>query len=292
MSASETELELDVENDLKIHNPIPSNILKTQYDHIRGGRLKRRKTESMNLPNIHNKYIFGNYDSYYGYRTLESDGRIKELEKIRNHLEGSHWLDVGCNNGQLTSLLGEKFKAKSVTGVDIDQRLINRAIQINKKKCIEVPGDYEKYFPQKCSELVKVSKEVPRLSFHTVNISNLRDNIPLPDGNLFDIIMAFSVSKWIHLNFGDSGLRLAFSRISSLLNIGGLFILEAQPWKSYKKAVSKLGHAMTSRNLKIHPSEFGTLLESQFGFEEYLTMKLDKNDGFTGRDIIIYKKVK
>ena len=46
----------------------------------------------------------------------------------------------------------------------------------------------------------------------------------------------FSVSKWIHLNGGDAGLRRFFERVYAALVPGGTFVLEAQPRESYIKA--------------------------------------------------------
>jgi hypothetical protein len=50
------------------------------------------------------------------------------------------------------------------------------------------------------------------------------------------LIIRFSLSKWIHLNSGDQGLKQFFLRVHSVLNSGGSFVLEPQPWDSYAKA--------------------------------------------------------
>jgi hypothetical protein len=44
-----------------------------------------------------------------------------------------------------------------------------------------------------------------------------------------------SVTKWIHLNWGDEGVMKLFRRVYELLEDDGIFIVEPQPWKSYKK---------------------------------------------------------
>jgi len=67
----------------------------------------------------------------------------------------------------------------------------------------------------------------------------------------YDTIIAFSVTKWIHLNFGDQGLKRFFKRIYRTLLPGGRLLLEPQPWSSYR-----LKRRMTVRSFfldrKIH----------------------------------------
>lgn len=51
----------------------------------------------------------------------------------------------------------------------------------------------------------------------------------------YDVIMALSITKWIHLNWGDAGIKRFFKRVYRHLRPGGLFILEAQGFETYKK---------------------------------------------------------
>ncbi len=37
-------------------------------------------------------------------------------------------LDIGCNDGSITLMIATKFFPKKIIGIDIDYRLINKAI--------------------------------------------------------------------------------------------------------------------------------------------------------------------
>lgn len=47
--------------------------------------------------------------------------------------------------------------------------------------------------------------------------------------------MALSVTKWIHLNWGDIGIKRFFKKVYRHLKPGGKFIVEPQPFSSYSK---------------------------------------------------------
>lgn len=51
----------------------------------------------------------------------------------------------------------------------------------------------------------------------------------------FDVILALSLSKWIHLNWGDAGIKRFFKKVYHHLRPGGKFILEPQPFKCYAR---------------------------------------------------------
>lgn len=72
--------------------------------------------------------------------------------------------------------------------------------------------------------------------FRTLNYAVVDESQLLSDKqDQYDLILCLSLTKWIHLNFGDTGLKLTFRRMFNQLRPGGKLILEAQNWASYKK---------------------------------------------------------
>ena len=51
----------------------------------------------------------------------------------------------------------------------------------------------------------------------------------------YDFVLALSITKWIHLNNGDEGVKRFFKKIYLNLNINGSLLLEPQSWTSYRK---------------------------------------------------------
>ncbi|KAK7247629.1 hypothetical protein RIF29_42516 [Crotalaria pallida] len=59
-----------------------------------------------------------------------------------------------------------------------------------------------------------------------------------PLGQHYDTILCLSVTQWIHLNWGDEGLKTLFHKILSILRPGGLFVFEPHKWETYKEKQS------------------------------------------------------
>lgn len=73
------------------------------------------------------------------------------------------------------------------------------------------------------------------VSFRTFNYAVTDEAQMVSDKQQYDLILCLSLTKWIHLNFGDVGLKMTFRRMFNQLRPGGKLILEAQNWASYKK---------------------------------------------------------
>ena len=76
------------------------------------------------------------------------------------------------------------------------------------------------------------------------------------------VLGSFSVTKWLHLHYGDQGIRLFFQRCHRLLVPGGHLLLEPQPWSTYKNLVdpatgkSIYAAHMPPLYLRPHPKSF------------------------------------
>ncbi|XP_029375984.1 7SK snRNA methylphosphate capping enzyme isoform X2 [Echeneis naucrates] len=109
------------------------------------------------------------------------------------------------------------------------------------------------------------------------NVSFIKANYVLENDNLlttqrpeYDVILCLSVTKWVHLNWGDSGLKRLFKRVYRHLRPGGMFILEPQPWESYvrrKKLTDNISRNYRSIHLK--PDQFTSYLTTEVGFTSF-----------------------
>ena len=108
----------------------------------------------------------------------------------------------------------------------------------------------------------------------------------------YDVILFLSISKWIHLNYGDNGLILTFKRIYKQLRKGGIFIIESQLWSTYKKRKNLNADILKNyKMIKLKPDMFKEYLLNTIGFTSY--NKFDtinhQNKGFR-RPIEIFTK--
>ncbi|KAH6562108.1 hypothetical protein BASA61_003261 [Batrachochytrium salamandrivorans] len=113
------------------------------------------------------------------------------------------------------------------------------------------------------------------------------------DGDRYHTILALSITKWIHLNSGDSGIRHFFRKCYQSLLPGGRLIIEPQRFDTYSKRANLTPMIRYNYNrIKFKPSEFATyLLSDEVGFSSILSIDppLAQSTGFS-REIFVFTK--
>jgi 7SK snRNA methylphosphate capping enzyme len=282
------------------------------------------------------------------------------MEIFKNEwFEGKRCLDIGCNDGTLTILIAMTYKPICIDGIDIDMKLINKAVKNmkyvernslsktymetnqtlltnNKLKEAESSNIIEQIYrdidsnnknskdnelsTEKNILIEKMKTKIENPLSKTNEILNKLSQLPksfvinlgfppnnneiekkeklntiIPQGhvdgfqrsiyfkqenyiaelksdsinsNKYDTILCLSVVKWIHLNYGDIGVKILFYNIYHQLKIGGLFIFEPQCWKSYKKKkglTEKISKIFSEINFR--PEHFNQYLIKTYNFE-------------------------
>jgi len=156
----------------------------------------------------------------------------------------------------MTLATANKFGAKSVFGVEIDNTLVTQAKE-------------------------NAKSHYPGLKAHFMCQSYVETETP--SAPLYDVAMCLSVTKWIHFNSGDAGVKELFRKVYASLRPGGVFILEPQPWKSYKaKYAWKEEWKANYHAIELKPGLFKHFLVDEVGFASYelLSQGLAGSQGF------------
>ncbi|OAX40621.1 Bin3-domain-containing protein [Rhizopogon vinicolor AM-OR11-026] len=263
--------------------------------------------------------IHGNYHGYYSKRPFTRDPRLTLLPA--EFFVGKRVLDVGCNEGWVACEIGQFRGARQVIGVDIDDTLIRAAWRRRrtvwslqspeggnisgenhlppKRQRIDhdtstMDNDVQNYFPASCEHSYGPLPVPDRgcdafphnVMFRTADW--VKDEIP-EDNIQYDIILGFSISKWIHLNARDEGLRQFFYRVHKCLKTGGVFVFEPQPWDTYSKA-RRMSETLkeNAKHLQLRPDGFGELIEA-LGFDHGQRLGVTGEGGFR-RPVDTYTK--
>ncbi|KAF9306543.1 hypothetical protein BG003_000994 [Podila horticola] len=109
---------------------------------------------------------------------------------------------------------------------------------------------------------------------------------------IWDVIIGFSLTKWIHLHHGDKGLQEFFHKVYRSLAPGGIFLVEPQAFVTYSKR-SKITPTMRENYLaiKLKPEKFEEYLLQTVGFKE--SKLLGHSEGAAknfNRDIYMFRK--
>ncbi|XP_063806505.1 7SK snRNA methylphosphate capping enzyme [Pseudophryne corroboree] len=254
------------------------------------------------------RFQFGNYCRYYGYRnpTQSEDTRLRAFRP--EWFRGKAVLDIGCNVGHLTLCVAQKLGPSRIVGMDIDGSLIRSARQ-NIRHYLSEP--LKRGFPAALAatrgpiaapslppEVGKENEDERHAFPHNVvfvqgNYVVDRDELVEAQKPEYDVILCLSVTKWVHLNWGDDGLKRLFKRIYRHLTPGGILVLEPQSWSSYGKR-KKLTESIYKNYCKISlkPDQFTSyLVSSEVGFSSYevLAAPCSSSKGFQ-RSIYAFHK--
>ncbi|KAJ7150976.1 Bicoid-interacting protein 3-domain-containing protein [Mycena crocata] len=253
--------------------------------------------------------IHGNYHGYYAKRPSVKDPRLEVLPP--STFSGKRVLDVGCNEGWVSCEIAQSRGALKVVGVDIDDALVRAAWRrrrtvwsaqgppaedagSRKRKRVERVGEPD-YFPASCAHSLgplPIPHSTPELFPHNVSFRTgdwVHETIPEDEGG-YDVILAFSITKWIHLNGGDAALKTFFTRVAAVLPPGGQFVVEPQAWETYRKA-KRMDKRLrdNAQGLELRPEDFPRIL-AEMGFGEPVRLGSVGEGGFH-RPVDLYTKL-
>ena len=174
------------------------------------------------------------------------------------------------------SVEGSKEKKKGeahchILGIDLDPVLIARAEEANKYSS--------------------------NVTYRLVNYMNYSENtislyLKQHSKDYFDVIFCFSVTMWIHLNYGDEGLRQFLISVSMHTN---MVVIEPQPWKCYRTAVRRMkrsgGNFPEFSSLKIRQG-VAVDIENIF-LNECNFIKIKREGLYTdwGRELLFFRRL-
>lgn len=237
------------------------------------------------------KFIYGNYNRYYGYRCEKNaeDVRLNALIQYEELFNGKEILDIGCNDGSLTIALAKRLPINFISGIDIDANLIGKARRNVVHETQAIVNNNDK-------NVIKQVNFPNNIAFKQCNYVLSNDSLLELEEQRYDTIVCLSVTKWIHLNFGDDGLKRAFKRMYRQLKENGTLLLEAQDWKSYKRRRNLTPEINSHyKSIQLVPKQFHDyLISNEIGFESSYAIKLPQEHSANGfkRPIIAYKKGK
>lgn len=205
------------------------------------------------------------------------------------------------------------WRAAAVTGVDIDEALISAAWKRRRNIWSLQRPDTSK---DDADTQMGVQDEGPAATYFPASCLHTHGPLPLPTRTdathaqfphnvvfraqdwmdaaveRYDVILALSITKWIHLNRGDHGIRACFAKVAASLSAGGYFLLEAQSWEGYTKAKRMSATLKANyQTLQLRPADFHDILVG-IGFERETSFDGEGHssaDGFQRR-LDVYRK--
>lgn len=187
-------------------------------------------------------------------------------------------------------------------GRDIDSHLIDLALKIRdswyeehyqlpegqeKKNLLEIASFKTENFVAEATKKAPVAPALGEVRLPSVSSGGPRKSAA------FDTVTCMSVTKWIHLNWGDEGILSAFKRFQQLVRVGGYLIVEIQDWQSYRKKKDMTKTTMENfKSLKLRPESFVQILTDRYYFKfiEEIVPANTISKGFA-RPISVFQRV-
>ena len=218
-------------------------------------------------------------------------------------------LDIGCNNGAVAGHLLLRHAVKSVVGVDVDEELILKSrshvnfmlSRLHPDRTGDPGGRRPEWYPvssvRKYGSRIAHAEVCARGRFWCGDYVTAVDPVSSSSssssvGGGYDVVLALSVVKWIHLTHGDTGLRRFFEKVAADVRPWGYFLLEPQDWESYGRAVRK-NPALRGmfEEIKVRPGEGMEGLIVECGFR--VVRRWGVGEGGVGlkREVLLFQKL-
>ncbi|KAM0751760.1 Bin3-domain-containing protein [Meredithblackwellia eburnea MCA 4105] len=222
----------------------------------------------------HASHPFGNYFNYYFHRTAAvPDARLALLPT--NLFKGAKVLDLGCNAGKLTIEVVTHLEAVKSLGVDLDPVLIEKA-----NEAVRLAGEDAE---SRCKFIERDFMGDPDAFFSTLD--SLSESST--SDKRFNTILLLSVTKWLHLHHGDSGLQALFRALHSYLEpVNGVLVIEPQEWENYIKATNKNKSLKPMfKQIKMRPPFTDDVNSAGFRLED----AIEREEGGFSRPLMIWR---
>jgi len=236
-------------------------------------------------------HCFGNFHQYYSFHKAEDRMNLlpinffNQIWKENGQRNQFRLLDIGCNDGTLTWALFQRARMElpeyvdiSVTGIDLDSELIDRA------NASFVTNENKKSVKFKAIDIINHQER---------NEGDTDDHIL--NGTTFDLVSLFSITMWVHLNHGDKGFVQLIETAArySLHSV----LIEPQRWKSYRTAIKRGRRLGTSafpfsnadlklKDVDIAVRDIFTSISNEFEMWNYLSLGTDSWE----RPLLLYQR--
>ena len=148
--------------------------------------------------------------------------------------------------------------------IEINNETLNLISELDK-----LPLSFKLNLKYKYNEQNFINIKSNNIFFKCCNyISKLYEN------EKYDTILCLKITKWIHLNYGDFGIKVLFYNIYKQLKKDGILIIECDAFNRYKKE-KKFKDKI--KEIKFFPKDFVCYLENVYEFKFVKTLLLASN---------------